>query len=153
MPIIFQKIIKRDDLLRNHDPEHSTSNVLYVFGDNVKRVGLGGQAAAMRHEPNAVGVATKYSPSEPFGEEPHQIAAQKRIIDEDMKPLFRHVRLGGIVVWPADGIGTGLAGLDRYAPSTLEHIQNKLAALIRVAKLFDRGATYARVTQEAAEHL
>lgn len=153
MPVIFQKVVRRDDLRRNHDPAHPASNVLYVFGDNVRRVGMGGQAAEMRHEPNAVGVATKYSPSECFGEEAHQVAAQKRVIDQDMKPLFEHARRGGVVIWPADGIGTGLAGLERHAPSTLEHIHNKLAALIRVAKLFDRGAGLTRVDQEAEEHL
>lgn len=153
MPVVFQKIVKRADARRNHDPDHAPSNVLYVFGDNIARVGYGGQAGELRDEPNAVGVATKYSPSSYFGEEPAQVLAQRRVIDEDMKPLFEHVKLGGVVVWPADGIGTGLASLPDKAPSTFEHIEQKLAALVRVARLFDRGATQARVDREAEPHL
>lgn len=139
MPVIFQKFYKREDARRNYDPDRPLETVLYVFGDNVKREGRGGQAAEMRDEPNAVGVATKYAPWQCFGETPAEIAAQKRIIDRDFRPLFEHVRRGGIVVWPTDGIGTGLARLPELAPTTYDYIEAKLAALIRVSRLFDRG--------------
>lgn len=145
MPLIFQKIYRRDDARRNPD-------VFYVFGDNVRRKGMGGQAAEMRHEPNAVGVATKYSPYDCFGEEAAQIIAQKRIIDIDMKPLFEALKAGKVVVWPADGIGTGLARLREAAPSTLEYLEFKLAALIRVGKLFDHGNTMG-AAEEADAHI
>lgn len=131
MPVLFQKIIKREDLRRN-------PQVLYVFGDNVQRVGLGGQAGEMRREVNAVGVATKYSPSIYYGEDPAEVAAQNRIIDEDMKPLFEKVSKGGVVVWPADGIGTVRADLPRVAPSTFAYLNQKLAALLKAADLFDK---------------
>jgi len=145
MPLIFQKVYKRDDPRRNPD-------VLYVFGDNVRRVGMGGQAAEMRGEPNAVGVATKYSPYDFFGESAAQIVAQNRIIDQDMKPLFAHLKRGGTLVWPSDGIGTGLAALPTKAPSTFEHMKNKLAALMQVAQLFERGDMRA-VDEAVAPHL
>jgi hypothetical protein len=48
-------MIYRRDLRAN--PES-----LYLFGDNTKRVGIGGQAREMRGEPNAVGIATKNAP-------------------------------------------------------------------------------------------
>jgi hypothetical protein len=133
VPVIFQKYISNEDLRRN-------PQILYVFGDNVQRKGRGGQAAAMRGEPNAVGVATKYAPTMQgtFIEEPNAIVNQNRIIDQDMKPLFDQVRRGGIVVWPSDGIGTGLAALPLKAPSTWEHLQSKLTALIRAGQLFDK---------------
>ena len=134
MPVLFQKIIDREDLRRN-------DGVLYVFGDNCKRVGLGGQARSMRGERNAVGVATKYSPFECFGESPQETEAQKRIIDQDMKPLFDHVKTGGIVVWPADGIGTGLARLPIEAPETFDYLEQKLAALLRTAAMFNKETT------------
>jgi hypothetical protein len=35
----------------------------YVFGDNGRRIGFGGQAKEMRGQPNAIGVATKWEPS------------------------------------------------------------------------------------------
>lgn len=132
MPVIFQKMVDREDLIRNRE-----LGVLYVFGDNVQRVGFGGQARAMRGEKNAVGVATKYSPKRCFGETPAEVEAQNRIIDDDMKVLFDHVKTGGIVVWPADGIGTGLADLPNASPSTFAYLHQKLAALLKTADLFD----------------
>jgi hypothetical protein len=41
MPILYQHRIYRMDLIAN-------PNILYVFGDNTKRVGMGGQAGEMR---------------------------------------------------------------------------------------------------------
>ena len=36
---------------------------IFLFGDNLLRVGLGGQAGATRGEPNAVGIPTKKTPA------------------------------------------------------------------------------------------
>lgn len=130
MPLLMQKWIKREDLRMN-------PQVLYVFGDNVQRVGLGGQAKEMRGEENALGVATKYSPASYFIEQPQAVIAQNRIIDEDLKRAFEHVSAGGVLIWPTDGIGTGLSDLPRQSPSTWEYVEDKLAALIRAAKTFD----------------
>lgn len=127
MPVLFQKIIRREDLIRNR-------NVLYVFGDNAERRGMGGQAAEMRGEVNAVGVATKYSASICFGNDPDDIAVQKRIIDQDMKPLFGAVSAGRTVVWPTDGIGTGLARLSEVSPDTYDYLQEKLRGLLAAAQ-------------------
>jgi len=145
MPVLFQKVYYREDARRNPD-------VLYVFGDNVRRIGLGGQAKEMRHEPNAIGVATLYAPGDYFGSDRAEVVAQNRIVDQDMKPLFAQLVRGGIVVWPTDGIGTGLANLETYAPDTFQHVREKLAALIRVGKLFDRGRVE-EAKSEAAPHL
>lgn len=93
----------------------------------------------MRHEKNAVGVATKMSPYIFFRNDSADVMIQNRIIDEDMKQLFAQVSAGRIVVWPTDGIGTGLSRLPEFAPLTFEHIEAKLAALLRVAKLFALG--------------
>lgn len=135
MPVLFQKMYYREDARRN-------PGVLYVFGDNTIRKGMGGQAGALRNEPNAVGVATKYQPSmHPdafFGDKPEEIIAQQRIIDEDMKPLFEKVKAGGIVVWPTDGIGTGLSELPVRAPETFAYLEQKLAALIKTGIMYDK---------------
>jgi hypothetical protein len=125
-------MVYREDARRN--PE-----VLYVFGDNVTRKGMGGQAAQLRYEPNAVGVATKHSPYTYFGEDAADIAAQKRIIDQDMKRLFDHVINGGVVIWPSRGIGTNRADLHNVAPTTARYLEKKLAALIKVGKLHQLG--------------
>lgn len=149
MPVLFQKIIRREDLRRN-------PQVLYVFGDNMLRKGLGGLAAICRFEKNAVGVVTKYLPSMApdafFTDDAVGVLAQNRQIDKDMKPLFAHVKHGGIVVWPTDGIGTNLADLQERAPRTFDHVQSKLAALIRVGKLFEQGKLDG-AKREAQEHL
>lgn len=128
MPVIFQKIIKREDARRNLP-------VLYAFGDNVARVGLAGQARELRGEKNAVGIRTKYTPSEYYVEAAAEIIAQNRMIDLDMARLFEQVQRGGVVVWPTCGIGTGHARLPFCAPSTFEHLRRKLDALLEVADL------------------
>lgn len=106
----------------------------YAFGDNVERVGLAGQAKEMRGEPNAIGIATKYSPWAYFndGDMGHEV--QCDIIKRDMKPLFRAVLEYRTIVIPAAGIGTGLAELSKHAPRTNHFLIHEIARLIE----FDR---------------
>jgi hypothetical protein len=120
MPIIYQKWITRVDLRAN-------PSVLYVFGDNVARVGLGGQAKEMRGEPNAVGIATKWSPSEFFDEA--RTNEQCRIIEKDMVSLNTARSFGRLIVLPLDGLGTGLADLSTRAPTTFAYLQEQLKRL------------------------
>ena len=91
---------------------------LFIFGDNLERAGFGGQAGEARGEPNAIGIATKRSPSmEPtafFSDADYEkwFAAEK----ETMNKLFSASKSGRTIVWPLDNIGTGLANLERRAP-------------------------------------
>lgn len=106
MPLIYQHRISRADLRANPD-------VLYIFGDNCARVGLGGQAAAMRGEPNAVGVRTKRQPNmrpSAFFSDSDAFECQGYWAS-DLAPVREHHQRGGIVVIPLDGIGTGFAKL------------------------------------------
>lgn len=115
--IELRKFITRDMLI-------SEPNKLFVFGDNVARRGFGGQAKEMRGEENAVGIATKWRPSnrpEDFFYN-FQFAAVKHIIDEDFERLFTHC---GDIVWPEDGIGTGLSQLPYRAPIIWTYILQK----------------------------
>jgi hypothetical protein len=109
MPVRFQKHIIREHLRAN-------PRWRYVFGDNVKRVGLGGQAKEMRGEPNAIGVVTKWGPSlmttNFFGD---YLECQKLLL-ADLDKVERELRNNRTVVWPLDGIGTGLAQLEQRAP-------------------------------------
>lgn len=118
MPITYQKFILRTDLQAN--PED-----LYVFGDNVKRVGMGGQAAYMRGEPNAVGVATKWTPSlDPTAYfYDSQMSQIQTIWHDDTERLIQHLLKGGNVVWPEDGIGTGLSAVPTHAPKIWEWME------------------------------
>lgn len=111
--ILKQKYIHREDLKANR-------HVLYLFGDNLARYGYGGQAAEMRGEPNAVGVATKNTPKRTPDAYFYDtdFAENARIIANDLRKAFNHVRSGGIVVIPLDGLGTGLSQLSSRAPKT-----------------------------------
>jgi hypothetical protein len=120
MPFFLQSRIYRADLRANPD-------ALYVFGDNEERWGLGGQAAEMRNEPNAIGVATLKAPGRYWRADDTE--RQCAMIDRDMAPLFEAAKRGAIIVMPLDGIGTGLADLANQAPETFEHLQRQLAEL------------------------
>lgn len=105
---------------------------LFVYGDNLLGRGKGGQAV-IRDEPNAVGIPTKRAPS---------MAEGAFFLDKDFEPfrdaarpvftrLREHLEAGGTVVWPADGIGTGLAQLPQRAPriwNALERARLRLDA-------------------------
>jgi hypothetical protein len=124
MPVIFQPRIYRNDLQANPD-------VLYVFGDNLLRQGMGGQAGEMRGEPNAIGLPTKRKPTmedDAFLSD-DDIETVYNAIQSDLKRLVDHLADGGIVVWPLDGIGTGLAQLQQKAPEIYDRYFDTLDVL------------------------
>lgn len=124
--VIRQKWIMRADLKNNSE------RAVYLFGDNVARVGLGGQAKEMRGEHNAIGIATKRLPSmddEAFFSD-DDFVANCRIITEDIRAAFSARSRGLIVVIPADGLGTGLSELPKRAPRTNAFLEGLLSALI-----------------------
>lgn len=122
--LITQHRIYRIDLRNNPD-------VLYVFGDNVERVGLGGQAGEMRGEPNAIGVATKWTPAMNdrafFTDAEYEMT--KSIIAHDMKPLLDAAMLQKPIVFPADGIGTGLSEMPSRCPKLYQYIRKSIEML------------------------
>lgn len=123
MPLFYQKFIMRAHLQANR-------NVLFIFGDNVQRYGKKGQAAEMRGEPNAIGVATKWKPSstpDSYFSDDHfdEIIP---ILRNDLTPVHSALMAQKIVVWPRDGIGAGLSQLPKRAP--------KIWAELEKARLF-----------------
>jgi len=125
MPIITQHRYYRSDAQRNR-------GVLYVFGDNVAREGYGGQAKEMRDEPNAVGVRTKVAPTmrpnDFFSDSYYDDAVA--MIEDDLRRVVDHLEKGGIVVLPADGLGTGLSELPTRAPRIHAYLEARLQKLI-----------------------
>ena len=121
--ILFQKIIYRHELQIN--PDRS-----YVFGDNLERQGMGGQAKNMRYEPNAIGVATKVAPSNMefafFSDQLYEIAA----VTNDLARVDAALKAGRVVVVPRDGIGTGLSELAPRSPLIYEMIRAFFGARI-----------------------
>lgn len=89
-------------------------NKIFVFGDNLKVFGKGGQAI-IRGEPNAFGIPTKRYPSWDdwafFSDQPEEIEAVK----ESLRKLYK-IAQGKIIVFPEDGIGTGRAKMKEKSP-------------------------------------
>ena len=122
--IIYQERIYQLDLQRN-------PGVMYLFGDNVERRGLGGQAKEMRNEPNAVGIRTKKAPH--CGDDAFwtdlELSEHTTMIVNDLLPVVNHLKDGGAVVIPSDGLGTGLARMQETCPLTFDYLQAALKAL------------------------
>lgn len=107
MPVKYIKWITRDML-------KTEPKARFVFGDNCARVGFGGQAAACRGEPNAIGVATLYSPGDFYlPDDPRALMT----VTGDLHRVSMALDEGRIVYVPADGLGTGLARLRENAPA------------------------------------
>lgn len=113
MPIIYQSRVYRTDLRANQ-------SALYVFGDNAQRYGMAGQAKEMRGEPNAVGIATKWSPTmqEDAFFSDDRFEEQREIMAKDLCRVIHALNYGRVVVWPLDDIGTGLSALPGKSPKT-----------------------------------
>ena len=123
--ILYQHRIYRQDLQNNPD-------LMYLFGDNLDRTGLGGQAAEMRGEPNAIGVATKKFPSmrpDSFFTDETYTENVKTFLD-DLMPAIQHIMEGGILVIPSDGLGTGLSKLHESAPRSNKALEDLLDYLV-----------------------
>ena len=120
----FMDYIRREDVQANPDK-------VFVFGDNVLRQGLGGQAKEMRGEPNVIGIVTKHSPeSNPesyFNDK--DFDKLKKYIDSDVNQIIEKIKQGKTIVFPKMGIGTGLAQLDMRAPKTFKYLVGLLRAL------------------------
>lgn len=111
-------------------------DALFAFGDNLVRAGRGPGAgqAVIRDEPNAVGIPTKRRPARDEGAylTDADMEAFKEAAAEPFRRLSEHLRAGGTVVWPADGIGTGRAELAARAPriwASLERALEKLEGI------------------------
>ena len=99
-------------------------NKLYIYGDNTIGVGKGGQAA-IRDEPNAHGIPTKVYPS---------MSSDSFFSDDDYESNIEIIRktIDAIpqnyeaIVFPEDGLGTGLAELPLRAPRTYEWLVNEI---------------------------
>jgi hypothetical protein len=110
---------------------------LFVFGDNLAGSGRGGQAAAIRGEPNAIGIPTKRRPSRHDSAffTDSDLAAVAPVIDSVFARLESHLRSGGDVYWPAAGVGSGRAELPTRAPAIAAHIRSCASRLRAVASV------------------
>jgi hypothetical protein len=106
------------------------SDYLFIFGDNDVKKGKRGQAI-IRDEPNAAGIPTKKFPTNMSTSFYSDREYEKNIIkiDKAIENILFRVKNEGYkgVMLPKDGLGTGLAKLNVYAPKTLEYLNNKIS--------------------------
>lgn len=103
-------------------------NKLFVFGDNLQRIGMGGQAI-IRKQVNSFGIATKRLPSM----SKNSFFSDNDINDlnamnADIEKLVNLINNGSYssVVFPLYGLGTGLAMLDKKAPRLFNNLNDRL---------------------------
>lgn len=121
--------ISREDLRANPD-------TLYVFGDNMQRRGLGGQAREMRGEPNAIGVPTKWFPDRRaeayFRDRDLEALLSLDRMQESFDRLETHLRAGGTVTILAEDLDPR-AELPKRAPRIHAYIESRIRQLEEIA--------------------
>lgn len=115
---ITPSIIEITDEWYNKQLMDANPNCLFVFGDNMMRIGNGGQAV-IRPYPNTFGVATKAAPS--MDENAFFSDEKQRHFDtiKDDLGMLKEIMSSGVyqkIVFPRNGLGTGLSKLREKAP-------------------------------------
>lgn len=114
------KLITRSEIRNNR-------HKVFLFGDNLQHVGLGGQARQCRYQYNAIGIPTKKYPNNLQGS---FFTDDQYIINiKHIEVAFNKIPEDCIVVIPEDGLGTGLAQLPIRAPKTYQYILTKISQL------------------------
>ena len=120
------------------DDVRNNPNKLFVYGDNNIKIGRGGQAI-IRDEGNTIGIPTKKLPNNDSKSYyiDLEIEDNKNHIDTAVNNLLKKFMNDQyeILVFPEDGLGTGLAKLPEKAPETFKYLQRKIKTL---KKLFYR---------------
>lgn len=126
-------------------------NKLYIFGDNTLRRGQGGQAQ-IRYCNNSFGIATKWNAGYDIQGNPTfdrqffndiDMFKIQEILNQDINNLKVYVRHSSIidtVVFPYDGLGTGLSRLPQKAPNCYHYLVQRIINEFNV-----KGDNYARI--------
>jgi len=109
----------------------SNPDKVYLFGDNLRGRGKGGQAI-IRDEPNALGIPTKKAPH--TGSNAYFTDAEYDTNIQAIDEAFNKIPAGATVVLPKDGLGTGRAQLEQRAPRTAAYLNSKLEDLRAAAQ-------------------
>lgn len=118
------KIITRDKVKENLD-------VLYLFGDNLLRKGLGGQAKEMRGEENTLGILSKKYPSSSIDSfyTDEDFYPWLEDFSVDIKNLTEKINSGKYKALVIPKIGEGLADLPNRAPKIWNYLKTTLDSL------------------------
>jgi hypothetical protein len=98
----------------------SMPDCVFIFGDNLIAAGCGGQAQ-IRYCKNSHGIPTKKLPSnssESFFTD-DEFELNKKAIDSALESIPSEYKT---IVFPEDGLGTGLADLPNKAPRTYAYL-------------------------------
>jgi len=108
-------------------------NKLYVFGDNLIRVGEAGQAG-IRKADNSVGLATKKLPTSSDKAYFNDDYENYMIIIEEISNIIKTFKDGkyDILVLPYDGLGTGLSKMPEKAPKLFEWMNSILSEVLNI---------------------
>lgn len=104
---------------------------LFVYGDNLIHKGMSSQSREMRGEPNAVGIPIRRLPAMDAAAyfTDADIDTFRHAAEPPCRRLADHLRSGGIVVWPAAGVGTGQTDLEHRAPLIWASLRRVVARL------------------------
>lgn len=103
---------------------------LFVFSDNLERVGMGNQAI-IREQSNSVGLATKLKPTMEkdafFSDDDFE--ENCKLIDEEIEKINKYAEEKGYrnIVLPYMGLGTGLAQMPLRAIRTFSYLCLRLS--------------------------
>lgn len=98
---------------------------LYVFGDNTIRKGKGGQAQ-IRDCENSFGIATKILPTRDEDAYFKDNVYAADIIGKDIRALLDLVDKYENIVFPYEGLGTGLSEMPTRCPLVFRLMSNSL---------------------------
>lgn len=87
---------------------------IFVFGDNLDRHGRAGQAI-IRYEPNAFGIPTKRFATMHIGAFFKDSPCEREHVLRALRELYTRGK-NSTIVFPHDGIGTGLAQMPKRSP-------------------------------------
>lgn len=116
---------------------------LYVFGDNTEETGSGGQAQ-IRYASNSIGIPTKRKPSMSEDSFFDDSIVQFLKVEQAISNILAELLKGAYttIVFPADGLGSGLSKMPEKSPILFDYIQDRLHDTLGVT--FDKvpNATY-----------
>ena len=124
-------IVYRTDKIITRDKVKENPDVLYLFGDNLLRKGLGGQAKEMRGEPNTLGIVSKKYPSNNSSSfyTDEDFYSWLEVFSSDIKNLAESVNSGKYRAIVIPQIGVGLADLPNKAPRIWNYLKTTLDSL------------------------
>lgn len=108
---------------------------LFLFGDNLQRMGLGGQAKTMRGEVNSLGIVTKrlmnHTEDALIFDNSTDIDFIKEIITLDFIRVHKYLRSGYFNTLIIPSLGTGLAKLHVNAPRLKAYIERHIDRIVQ----------------------